>query len=46
MTQALDATLNRKTAWLSDARQSSAAKGNMGASPPIYLPITKPLPDD
>lgn len=42
----LSAALNQQTAWLDNSRQSSAAKGNMGAPPPINMSLGKPVPDD
>jgi len=46
MRQNLNVTLDQQTAWLDVSRQSSAAKGNMGALPPMSMYVSKPLPDD
>ena len=45
MRQDLNVTLNQQTAWLGVSRQSSAAKGNMGARPPMIMSASKPMPD-
>jgi hypothetical protein len=46
MRQDLNAKLDQYTAWLDISRQSSAAKGNMGGSPPVSMQRLKPAPDD
>lgn len=42
----LDTALYQQTAWVGSSRQSSAAKGNMGALPPMSMRTSKPVPDD
>ena len=46
MRQSLNATLHQPTVWSGVSRQSSAAKGNMGALPPASISSPKPAPDD
>lgn len=46
MRQNLNATFNQQTVRLGASRQSSAAKGNMGALPPMSMYASKPVPDD
>jgi hypothetical protein len=38
--------LRQQIAWSGVSRQSSAAKGNMGALPPMRMRTLTPLPDD
>jgi len=45
MNYLLRITLDRKTGWLDVSRQSSAATGNMGGSPPKSMPLES-APDD
>ena len=37
--------LRQQTAWSGISRQSSAAKGNMGAPPPMLMHAWNPVPD-
>jgi hypothetical protein len=42
----LHTALRQQRAWSGVSRQSSAAKGNMGALPPMRMHMLTPLPDD
>ena len=41
----LHTALRQQRAWSGVSRQSSAAKGNMGALPPLRMHTWNPVPD-